>query len=61
MSYLLACYTQSSIGRNIGYLHGAYTEGQDIAMTLADCIKDGECDQLGHLERVRNPLPYDVE
>ncbi|KAI1795246.1 amine oxidase [Ganoderma leucocontextum] len=44
-----------------GYLHGAYAEGQDIALTLAGCMKDGECDELEHLERVRNALPYDTE
>ncbi|RPD72752.1 amine oxidase [Lentinus tigrinus ALCF2SS1-7] len=44
-----------------GYLHGAYTEGEDIGLTLAECIKGGGCFGLEHVERVRNALPYDVE
>ncbi|RDX40974.1 amine oxidase [Lentinus brumalis] len=44
-----------------GYLHGAYTEGEDIGLTLAECIKGGGCVGLEHVERVRNALPYDVE
>ncbi|TFK83625.1 amine oxidase [Polyporus arcularius HHB13444] len=44
-----------------GYLHGAYTEGEDIGLTLAECIKGGGCLGLEHVERVRNALPYDVE
>ncbi|KAI0753776.1 amine oxidase [Fomes fomentarius] len=44
-----------------GYLHGAYTEGEDIGLNLAECVKGGGCVGLEHLERVRNALPYDVE
>ncbi len=46
---------------SIGYLHGAYTEGEDIGLNLAECVKGGGCVGLEHLERVRNALPYDVE
>ena len=47
--------------RDVGYLHGAYTEGEAIALALVECIEDGLCDELDHLERVRNALPYDIE
>ncbi|TBU42165.1 amine oxidase [Dichomitus squalens] len=44
-----------------GYLHGAYAEGEAIALALVRCIKDGLCGGLEHRERVRNALPYDIE
>ena len=47
--------------RDIGYLRRAYTEGEAIVLALVECIKDGLCDELDHLERVRNALPYDIE
>lgn len=43
-----------------GYLHGAYTEGEDIGSKLAECVKDGGCLGLEHVETVRNAKPYDV-
>ncbi|KAI0742275.1 amine oxidase [Daedaleopsis nitida] len=43
-----------------GFLHGAYSEGEDIGLTLAECVQGGGCLGLEHLERVRNALPYDI-
>ncbi|KAJ2993275.1 hypothetical protein NUW54_g7751 [Trametes sanguinea] len=46
--------------KHFGYLHGAYAEGRDIALVLAECIQGGGCVGLEHIDRVRNALPYDV-
>ncbi|OSC98381.1 amine oxidase [Trametes coccinea BRFM310] len=46
--------------KHFGYLHGAYGEGRDIALLLAECIRGGGCMGLEHVDRVRNALPYDV-
>ncbi len=43
-----------------GYLHGAYSEGREIALMIAECIHGGGCLGLEHVERVRNALPYDI-
>lgn len=55
------CRRQKTNRHAAGYLHGAYTEGEDIGLTLAECINGGGCLGLEHVERVRNALPYDVE
>lgn len=44
----------------LGFLHGAYSEGEDIGLTLAECVQGGGCLGLEHVERVRNALPYDI-
>ncbi|KAI0351175.1 amine oxidase [Trametes cingulata] len=46
--------------KHFGYLHGAHSEGRDIALTLAECIQGGGCLGLEHVDRVRNALPYDI-
>ncbi|KAI0365871.1 amine oxidase [Pilatotrama ljubarskyi] len=46
--------------KHFGYLHGAYSEGRDIAMIMADCIHGRGCLGLEHIDRVRNALPYDI-
>ncbi|KAH9914298.1 amine oxidase [Fomitopsis serialis] len=43
-----------------GYLHGAYTEGEAIGQTLAECIQGGGCFGLEHIDRVQNARPYDI-
>ncbi|KAH9837563.1 amine oxidase [Rhodofomes roseus] len=43
-----------------GYLHGAYTEGEAIGLTLAECIQGGGCLGLEHIDRVQNARPYDI-
>ncbi|KAI0789320.1 amine oxidase [Abortiporus biennis] len=44
--------------KHFGFLHGAYFEGRDIALAVADCIKGGGCVGLEHVERIRNARPY---
>ena len=46
--------------KSIGYLHGAYTEGQSIGLALAECIQGGGCVGLEHIDRVQNARPYDI-
>ncbi|OJT12259.1 Polyamine oxidase [Trametes pubescens] len=46
--------------KHFGYLHGAYSEGREIALMIAECIHGGGCLGLEHVERVRNALPYDI-
>ncbi|KAI0328841.1 amine oxidase [Cubamyces sp. BRFM 1775] len=46
--------------KHFGYLHGAYTEGRDIGLALADCIQGGGCLGLEHVDRVRTARPYDT-
>ncbi|KAI0820503.1 amine oxidase [Trametes gibbosa] len=46
--------------KHFGYLHGALSEGHDIAMLIAKCIHEGVDVGLEHVDRVRNALPYDV-
>lgn len=41
-----------------GFLHGAYSEGWDIGLRLAECIKGGGCIGLEHVDQVRNARPY---
>ncbi|THG97202.1 hypothetical protein EW026_g4751 [Hermanssonia centrifuga] len=43
-----------------GYLQGAYFEGQDIGMNVAECIQAGGCLGLEHVELVKNARPYDI-
>ncbi|PSR86941.1 hypothetical protein PHLCEN_2v5289 [Hermanssonia centrifuga] len=44
----------------LGYLQGAYFEGQDIGMNVAECIQAGGCLGLEHVELVKNARPYDI-
>ncbi|OSX57036.1 hypothetical protein POSPLADRAFT_1158026 [Postia placenta MAD-698-R-SB12] len=41
-----------------GFLHGAYSEGWDIGLRLAECIRGGGCVGLEHVDQVRNARPY---
>ncbi|KAJ3526927.1 hypothetical protein NM688_g8196 [Phlebia brevispora] len=41
-----------------GYLQGAYFEGRDIAVEVAECIRGGGCLGLEHVEQVKNANPY---
>lgn len=45
---------------NAGYLQGAYFEGKDIASKVAECILNGGCLGLEHVEQVKNAHPYDI-
>jgi|SRR6266567_3148579 len=42
----------------LGYLHGAYYEGLKVAEEIADCIEDGGCDGLPHVEEIPCSHPY---
>lgn len=44
----------------VGFLHGAYFEGQDAAKSVARCIREGGCLGLPHVEQVRNAVPYNL-
>ncbi|KAI0776570.1 amine oxidase [Trametes elegans] len=46
--------------KHFGFLHGAYTEGRDIALALVGCMQGKGCVGLEHIDRVRNALPYDL-
>ncbi|KAH9856077.1 amine oxidase [Lenzites betulinus] len=46
--------------KHFGYLHGAFSEGHDIAMMIAGCIRGDGCVGVEHVDRVRNALPYDI-
>ncbi|KAI0655782.1 amine oxidase [Cubamyces menziesii] len=46
--------------KHFGYLHGAYLEGRDIGLALADCMQGGDCFGLEHVDRVRTARPYDI-
>ncbi|KAK0212135.1 hypothetical protein DFS33DRAFT_1449110 [Desarmillaria ectypa] len=37
----------------LGYLHGAYDEGVNVAKTIVACIKDNECVELQHSEAAK--------
>jgi len=41
-----------------GYLHGAYSEGEEIGLTLAECVKGRGCVGLEHFDQVQNARPY---
>ncbi|CCM00964.1 uncharacterized protein FIBRA_03012 [Fibroporia radiculosa] len=41
-----------------GFLHGAYFEGLDVGMSLAECIRAGGCAGLAHIPEITNPYPY---
>ncbi|KAJ3479791.1 hypothetical protein NLI96_g8812 [Meripilus lineatus] len=43
-----------------GYLQGAYFEGMDIALEVANCINGNGCVGLEHVEKVRNARPYNI-
>ena len=45
------CSSDSLAG--LGFLHGAYFEGLDVANALADCIEEGGCAGLPHVEEIR--------
>lgn len=44
----------------LGYLHGAYYEGQKMAEEIVRCIEDGGCDGLPHVEEIPCSQPYIV-
>ena len=44
----------------LGYLQGAYFEGQDIGTKVAECIVGGGCLGMEHVEQVKNASPYDM-
>ncbi|KDQ23864.1 hypothetical protein PLEOSDRAFT_162138 [Pleurotus ostreatus PC15] len=41
-----------------GFLHGAYTEGLDVAQEMIKCIRRGQCTGLSHFDEVRNVHPH---
>ncbi|KAK7676939.1 hypothetical protein QCA50_020057 [Cerrena zonata] len=43
-----------------GFLHGAYFEGQDVALAIAKCIHGKGCVRPSHVEEVTNARPYDI-
>ncbi len=45
---------------DIGFLHGAYFEGMDVAGEIAKCIKRGGCAGISHAPEVTNALPYQI-
>ncbi len=51
-------YRQALTPPAIGFLHGAYYEGQDVGNKVAKCIKGPECDELKHVAEVTNAQPY---
>lgn len=44
----------------LGFLHGAYFEGHDVAITMSKCINGKGCAALQHVEDVRNAKPYQI-
>ena len=42
-------------------MHGAYMEGEEIGAMLAECVLDGDCPGLEHVDVVLNAQPYDIE
>ena len=44
----------------VGFLHGAYFEGLDVATLLAKCIQGGGCTGIKHIEEIKNLRPYKV-
>jgi polyamine oxidase len=38
----------------VGFLHGAYYEGLDMANNIAGCIKTQSCTGLPHVDEVKN-------
>jgi hypothetical protein len=44
----------------IGYLHGAYYEGEMAGNHIATCIQTGVCDKLPRFDEVLNAAPYDI-
>lgn len=44
--------TGASWNPALGYLHGAYYEGQKMAGEMARCVEDGGCDGLPHVEAI---------
>ena len=43
-----------------GFLHGAYFEGLDVANEMIQCINEGGCVGLEHIEEVKNARPYQI-
>ena len=44
----------------IGFLHGAYFEGEDIGNLVAKCVKRSGCHTLRHVAQVTNARPYKI-
>lgn len=47
----------------VGYLHGAYFEGRDVALKVARCVSVSHerCEGFEHVKVVRNSRPYDID
>ncbi|THH28146.1 hypothetical protein EUX98_g6045 [Antrodiella citrinella] len=46
--------------KHFGFLHGAYLEGREIGSAVAECVKEGGCIGLEHVETVKNARPYEL-
>ena len=44
----------------LGFLHGAYFEGHDVALAIANCVRGKGCVRPSHVEEVTNARPYDI-
>ena len=52
--------TDGGVNVRVGFLHGAYFEGLDVAGEMVKCINAGGCVGLRHVEEVKNARPYQI-